>query len=278
MPQTQTQTTRERHKVVSPEEWLAARQKFLEREKNYMRMGDALSAARRELPWVRVEKDYVFDSPTGKKSLADLFDGRSQLVVYHFMFGPGWEEGCPGCSYLSDHIDGILSHLANRDVAYAAISRATVSEIEAFRNRMGWRFPWLSSNQNDFNYDFHVSFTKEEMENGEVYYNFKKQKNAPETSSAEAPGFSVFYEDEDGAIFHTYSTYGRGGELALGTYRFLDIVPKGRDEASLPFPMAWVRHHDKYTAQPTRPEVSWPQDVIASASAKKVAKDSCCQH
>lgn len=273
-----TQATAVSHKVVSQKEWLAARQKFLAKEKEHMRKGDELAAELRGLPWVRVEKTYIFDTPTGKKSLAELFDGRSQLIVDHFMFGPGWEEGCPGCSFMSDHIDGMLPHLANRDVSYVAVSRATVSEIEAFRKRMGWAIPWVSSNQNDFNYDFHVSFDMDEAEQGEVYYNYKNRKGAPETSTGEAPGISVFFKDEDGAIFHTYSTFGRGAELALGTYRFLDIVPKGRDEAGLPFPMAWVRHHDKYETQPARPEVSWPEHVIASASSHKAAKESCCQH
>jgi predicted dithiol-disulfide oxidoreductase (DUF899 family) len=221
---------------------LAARRQHLSEEKEFTRLRDRLSAARRELPWVRVEKDYVFDTPDGKATLADLFDGRSQLLVYHFMFGPGWEQGCPSCSFLSDHIDGANLHLPQRDVTLLAVSRAPLPQIEAFKQRMGWRFRWVSSYGNDFNQDYHVSFTPDEMAQGEVYYNY----GMTEFPSEEAPGISAFYKDPGGAIFHTYSAYARGLDMLVGAYNYLDLVPKGRDEAALPWTMAWVRHHDRY--------------------------------
>lgn len=230
------------HKVVSREEWLEARRAHLAKEKDFTRLRDEVSRQRRELPWVRVEKRYVFDGPGGKETLADLFGGRSQLIVYHFMFGPGWEQGCPSCSFLSDHIDGALVHLAHRDVTLVAVSRAPLSQIEAFKKRMGWRFKWVSSSESDFNYDYHVSFTKEEMAKGKVYYNY----DLGEFDGEEAPGTSVFYKDGTGAIFHTYSSYARGLDMLVGAYNYLDLVPKGRDEAELPWTMAWVRHHDRY--------------------------------
>jgi predicted dithiol-disulfide oxidoreductase (DUF899 family) len=228
--------------VVSRAEWLEARKQLLLKEKSYTRQGDALAAERRNLPWVRVERDYVFEGPGGNQSLADLFDGRSQLIVQHFMFGPGWKEGCPSCSYMADHVGGALVHLAHRDVTFVAVSRAPLTEIEAFKKRMGWGFKWVSSFGNDFNFDYGVSFTKQEMAKGKVNYNYKMQ-NFP---SEEAPGLSVFYRNDAGDVFHTYSTYGRGVEVMMGTYRLLDLVSKGRDEAGLPDTMAWVRHHDKY--------------------------------
>jgi predicted dithiol-disulfide oxidoreductase (DUF899 family) len=230
------------HQIVSQEEWLAARRQHLSEEKEFTRLRDRLSAARRELPWVRVEKDYVFDTPDGKATLADLFDGRSQLLVYHFMFGPGWEQGCPSCSFLSDHIDGANLHLPQRDVTLLAVSRAPLPQIEAFKQRMGWRFRWVSSYGNDFNQDYHVSFTPDEMAQGEVYYNY----GMTEFPSEEAPGISAFYKDPGGAIFHTYSAYARGLDMLIGAYNYLDLAPKGRDEAALPWTMAWVRHHDRY--------------------------------
>jgi predicted dithiol-disulfide oxidoreductase (DUF899 family) len=240
----------EQPRVVSQAEWLENRKKLLEQEKELTRLGDRVSAQRRDLPWVKVDKNYVFDGPQGKQTLADLFGGRSQLIVYHFMFGPEWKEGCPSCSFLVDHVGGALVHLADRDVAFTVVSRATLAQIEAFKKRMGWTFKWVSSNANDFNSDFHVSFSKEEMAKGVVYYNYKPQKYPSEWPTDEAPGFSVFYRDSDNHIFHTYSSFGRGGELAIGTYHFLDLVPKGRDEDGLPFPMAWVRHHDRYDKDP----------------------------
>jgi len=230
------------HQIVSREEWLAARRQHLSEEKEFTRLRDRLSAARRALPWVRVEKDYVFDTPDGKETLAELFDGRSQLLVYHFMFGPGWEQGCPSCSFLSDHIDGANLHLPQRDVTLLAVSRAPLPQIEAFKQRMGWRFRWVSSYGNDFNQDYHVSFTPDEMAQGEVYYNY----GMTEFPSEEAPGISAFYKDPDGAVFHTYSAYARGLDMLVGAYNYLDLAPKGRDEAALPWTMAWVRHHDRY--------------------------------
>ena len=230
------------HQVVSQEEWLAARKQLLSREKEFTRLRDQLSAERRELPWVRVDKEYMFDGPDGKETLADLFDGRSQLLVYHFMFGPEWEQGCPSCSFVSDHIDGANWHLPHRDVTLLAISRAPLAQIEAFKRRMGWRFKWVSSYDNDFNHDFHVSFTPDEMARGEVDYNY----TMTEFPSEEAPGLSAFYRDPSGAVFHTYSTYARGLDMLVGAYNYLDLAPKGRDEADLPWTMAWVRHHDRY--------------------------------
>lgn len=229
-------------KVVSEQEWLAARKDLLQAEKEFTRHRDAISAKRRQLPWVKIEKDYVFDGSNGKESLSDLFRGKSQLIIYHFMLGPNWEQGCPSCSYLGDHFGGSLVHLSARDVAFTAVSRAPISQIEPFKKRMGWNFKWVSSNQNDFNYDYHVSFTKDELAKGKVNYNYTMQ----EFPSEEAPGLSVFYKNDAGEIFHTYSTYGRGLDILLGAYNFLDMTPKGRGEDDLAFSMAWVRHHDRY--------------------------------
>jgi predicted dithiol-disulfide oxidoreductase (DUF899 family) len=229
------------HKTVTQDEWIAARKALLAKEKALTKARDQLSAERRALPWVKVEKNYAFDTPEGKKTLGDLFDGRSQLIVYHFMLGPDWGEGCPSCSYLADHFDGAALHLAHRDVTLLAVSRAPLPEIEAYKRRMGWRFPWASSYGNDFNFDFHVSFRPEEAE-GEVYYNYEKR----DFESDEMPGVSVFFRDASGAIFHTYSAYARGLDILVGAYNFLDLVPKGRDEAELPWTMAWVRRHDDY--------------------------------
>jgi predicted dithiol-disulfide oxidoreductase (DUF899 family) len=232
------------HEVVSEKEWLEARKALLAEEKALSRQRDALSQRRRELPWVKVEKPYVFDGPDGKETLADLFDGRSQLVVYHFMFGPGWGEGCPRCSLAADNFDGTTVHLAQRDVTFVVISRAPLAEIEAFKKRMGWHFKWVSSYGSDFNYDYRVSFTKEEMARGKFDYNYG-MNGFP---SEEGTGTSVFYKDPGSNIFHTYSSYARGGEGMMGPYHFLDLVPKGRDEDGfLPDTMAWVRHHDRYT-------------------------------
>ena len=233
-------STIENPKIVSRDEWLAARKKLLAREKQLTHERDAIAAERRQLPWVKVEKNYVFDSPKGKKTLGDLFEGKSQLIVYHFMFGPEWNEGCPSCSFNMDHTDGALVHLAQRDVSFVAISRAPISKIEAFKKRMGWRFNWVSSYASDFNRDYQVSFTREELAKADIY-NF----GTSGFPSEEAPGISVFYRKEED-IFHTYSTFARGAETVLNTYNYLDLVPKGRDEDGLYFPMAWVRHHDRY--------------------------------
>jgi predicted dithiol-disulfide oxidoreductase (DUF899 family) len=229
-------------KIVSQAEWLAARKEHLTKEKEFTRLRDELSRQRRELPWEKVEKQYVFDAPNGKETLAELFAGRSQLIVYHFMFGPGWKEGCPSCSFIADHFDGATVHLANRDVMLAVVSRAPLTEIEAFKNRMSWRFKWVSSYGSDFNQDYHVSFTKDELAKGKVYYNYDMR----EFPSEEAPGASVFYKDGTRGLFHSYSSYGRGLDILLGVYNFLDLVPKGRDEGGLAYTMSWVRHHDRY--------------------------------
>jgi len=231
----------ENNKIVSRNEWMEARKQLLEKEKELTRLQDKLSAERRQQPWVKVEKNYVFDGPKGKETLADLFDAHSQLFVYHFMFGPDWEQGCPSCSMVADHLNGSIVHLAHRDVTLLAVSRAPLLKIEAFKKRMGWRFKWVSSYENDFNGDYRVSFTKDEIATGK-YYNF----GTSEFPSEEAHGISVFYKDEAGGVFHTYSSYARGAEPLLGVYYYLDLVPKGRDEDALPFPMAWVRHHDRY--------------------------------
>jgi predicted dithiol-disulfide oxidoreductase (DUF899 family) len=237
-----TLTEIENPKVASHPEWLEARKAFLAREKEFTRLRDELSRQRRKLPWEKVDKHYTFDGPNGKRTLADLFEGRSQLMIYHFMFGPGWKEGCPSCSYLADHYDGATIHLANRDVTLAVVSRAPIAEIEAFKKRMGWRFHWVSSFGTDFNYDYHVSFTPEERAKGKVEYNY----DLMEFPSEEGPGLSVFFKDESGDIFHTYSSYARGLDILVGTYNFLDMAPKGRDEEGFAHSMAWVRHHDKY--------------------------------
>ena len=237
-----TATDRKLGTVVPRAEWLAARRELLRKEKEFTRLRDELNRQRRELPWEKVEKSYVFEGPNGKETLADLFDGRSQLMVYHFMLGPRWKEGCPSCSFLADGFDGSAIHLAHRDVTFLAISRATWPEIEAFRKRMGWRFKWVSSNGSDFNFDYQVSFTPEERAKGKVFYNYEMT----EFPSEEGPGASVFYKNDAGEIFHTYSTYARGLDPMVATYQWLDLAPKGRDEEGLTHTMAWVRHHDKY--------------------------------
>lgn len=247
-------------KIVSRDEWLTARKKLLAKEKQLTRERDAVAAERRQLPWVKVEEKYVFEGPNGKVTLADLFDGRSQLIIYHFMFGPDWQEGCPSCSFNMDHTDGALVHLAQRDVSFSAISRASYPKIASFRKRLGWRFNWVSSNANSFNRDFQVVFTKEELASGSVYYNYEMGKFPGE----EAPGISVFYKNQNGDIFHTYSAYARGTETTVNSYNYLDLVPKGRDEDALPFTMSWLRHHDRYVdghlADPDRPY--WPKNAV----------------
>ncbi len=234
----------QQQRIVTRDEWIAARKELLVKEKAMTRAQDALSVERRQLPMVRIDKNYVFDTPGGKRTLAELFDGRSQLIIYHFMMGPDWTEGCASCSFLADHIDGSLIHLAHRDVTLMAVSRAPLANIEAFKRRMGWRFPWASSFGNDFNHDFGVSFTDEEIASGRVIYNFEPSRFPME----EAPGLSVFHKTDAGEVFHTYSTYARGGEALIGTYHYLDFVPKGRDEDGLAFTMSWLRHHDRYGA------------------------------
>jgi predicted dithiol-disulfide oxidoreductase (DUF899 family) len=242
------------HTTATRDKWLEARLDLLAAEKDLMRRGDEVAQLRRQLPWVRVEKNYVFEGPDGPVTLADLFEGRSQLIVQQFMLAPGWEEGCKSCSFMADHTDGMTVHLAHRDATMVAISRAPLAEIERFQKRMGWQFKWVSSHGTDFNYDFGVSFTPEEVAKGEDNYNFS---NRP-ISVEELPGVSVFAKDEAGNVFHSYSTYGRGVEVMMGTYRMLDLTPKGRDEGGKN--MAWVRHHDHY--EPEAP--------------RKTAAGSCC--
>jgi predicted dithiol-disulfide oxidoreductase (DUF899 family) len=230
-------------KVVTREEWTAARKTLLAQEKELTRRRDELARLRRDLPWVKVDKDYAFDAVDGRKSLADLFGDKSQLLVYHFMFGPDAEAGCPSCSFLCDHIDGATWHLPQRDVRLLAVSRAPLARIQAFKKRMGWRFDWVSSFGGDFNSDFGVSFPKEDVAKDQVSYNYAI---SPAFGSEEHPGLSAFYKDEAGSIFHTYSTYARGLDGLVGAYTLLDLAPKGRNEDGLPWPMAWVRHHDRY--------------------------------
>jgi predicted dithiol-disulfide oxidoreductase (DUF899 family) len=230
--------------IVSREAWLEARKALLAKEKAFTRQRDELSRERRALPWVKVEKPYVFDGPHGQESLSDLFAGRSQLIVYHFMYGPDWEEGCKSCSFWADNFERAIVHLNQRDVSMVAISKAPLSTLEAFKKRMGWSFRWVSSFHNDFNRDYHVSFTPEEQDDASAaIYNYKPGG----FGSSEAPGLSVFAKDEAGSVFHTYSCYARGLDAVNGTYQLLDLVPKGRDEDTLPYPMVWVRHHDKYS-------------------------------
>jgi len=234
-------------KVVLRQEWLAARRELLAREKQLTREYDAVCAQRRKLPWVKVEKNYEFDGPNGKEKLADLFQGRSQLIVKHFMFGPGWKEGCVGCSFGSDHIGGALVHLEHHDVTFVAVSRAPFAEIEGFRKRMGWKFHWVSSFESDFNHDYHVSFTEEELAQGKAFYNFGVRELRYKVE--ETAGLSIFYKDAAGDIFHTYSCHARGDEGGLTTYFYLDLTPKGRDENGPTFTLGdWVRHHDRYDA------------------------------
>ncbi|ANP84677.1 DUF899 domain-containing protein [Rhizobium leguminosarum] len=229
------------NEVVSREEWLEARRALLAKEKEATRLRDSVNAARLALPWVKVDKDYVFETPEGRKSLADLFDGRSQLLVYHFMLGPDWEAGCTGCSFLSDHVDGALPHLNHHDVTWVAVSRAPLDKIAAYKQRMGWQFPWVSSFGSDFNFDYHVSFSPEDLAKDKVFYNFTPIP--PADANDELPGLSAFYRNDKGEVFHTYSSYARGPEELVGTLMILDRAPKGRNEDST---MNFVRRHDEY--------------------------------
>ena len=231
------------HPVVSNEEWTAARIELLKKEKQFTQMRDELTKQRRNLPWEKVEKEYTFDGPNGKLSLADLFEDCSQLIVYHFMYGPDWPEGCKICSMLGDHYDPLTIHLKHRDVSLVTVSRAPISNLIDYKQRMGWSFNWVSSYDSDFNWDYHVSFKKEDLEGKGVYYNYEETAQFP---ADEGPGISSFFKNEKGEIFHTYSSFGRGLENFLGIYNFLDIVTKGRDESEFPYPMAWVRHKDQY--------------------------------
>ena len=228
-------------KTGTREEWRAARLKLLAREKALTRERDAIAAERRALPWVKLDKNYVFDSTSGEVTLGDLFEHRSQLMIYHFMYGPGWKEGCPGCSFIADHVDAARQHFEHNDLSFAAVSRGSVAEIEAYRKRMGWTFRWVSSAGSDFNYDFHVSFKKPDLEAGPVEYNFKPDRGTME----DLHGESMFYKDAGGAIYHTYSSYARAGEELIGAYRFLDLAPLGRNEGDNGM-MKWMRRHDQY--------------------------------
>ena len=229
------------HKTGTREEWLAARLELLEAEKELTRRSDELARRRQQLPWVRIDKEYVFDTDEGEQTLRDLFAGRSQLLVYHFMFGPDWEEGCKSCSFWADNFDGISIHLNHRDVTFTAVSRAPLAKISAYKKRMGWSFPWVSSYGSDFNYDFHVSFTEKQLPAGKVGYNYGLVEG-----EEELPGLSAFYKNERGEVSHTYSCYARGIDRVNGAYQFLDLVPKGRDEDGFEFSMEWVRRHDQY--------------------------------
>lgn len=232
------------HSIVSPEEWTKQRRELLAKEKEFTRLRDELSQARRDLPWERVAKTYEFDGAGGKVTLAEAFDGRSQLVVYHFMFAPEWENGCKSCSFWADNFNGIVQHLNQRDVSFAAISRAPLAKLRAFADRLGWSFKWMSSEGSDFNYDYNVSFRPQDLAAGKGVYNYVSLA----MNMTDLPGVSVFYKDADGAIYHTYSAYSRGIDILNAAYNYLDIVPKGRDEADLSYPMAWVRLHDQYAA------------------------------
>jgi predicted dithiol-disulfide oxidoreductase (DUF899 family) len=231
------------HSVVAHEKWIAARKELLQKEKEVTRLRDELTRLRQDLPWEKVGKEYVFDGPGGKETLSQLFEGRSQLIVYHFMFDPAWEEGCKSCSFLADHYNPSIIHLKHRDVTMVTVSRAPLDKLEAFKRRMGWSFKWVSSSGTDFNSDYHVSFTPEQVEKGEMDYNYRIGKTFV---VGEAPGISVFYKNQDGEVFHTYSAFARGLENFIGAYNLLDIVPKGRDEEELKYGMLWVRHHDRY--------------------------------
>jgi predicted dithiol-disulfide oxidoreductase (DUF899 family) len=249
--------------IVSHQEWIAARTRLLAQEKELTRLNDTLRAERQRMPWVRVDKAYVFDGPQGPETLAQLFDGRNQLIVKHFMFGPDWDAGCVGCSFHADHMDGARIHLEQHDVTMIAVSRAPLAKIEAFRRRMGWGFRWVSSFANDFNYDFNVSFRPEDAVNGEVWYNYRRQP----LQSEEMSGLSVFARTPDGAIFHTYSTFARGAERLLCAYGYLDLVPKGRDETRSGNLTDWVRHHDRYDAGGA---------VDATGRYRETAGSGCC--
>ena len=228
------------HKIVSHDEWIAARKQFLTKEKEFTRVRDRLSQERRELPWERVDKTYVFEGPDGNETLPQLFDGRSQLIVYHFMFGPDWDAGCPHCSRWADNFDSVIVHLNHSDVSMIAVSRAPYEKLAAYHQRMGWSFKWVSSFGSDFNFDFGVSFTPEEVANRHAFYNFMEQNPV----ASEREGVSVFYKDRAGIVFHTYSTYARGIDMMNVDYQYLDLVPKGRDENGQgPY---WMRRHDEY--------------------------------
>jgi predicted dithiol-disulfide oxidoreductase (DUF899 family) len=230
------------HQIVSKNEWIAARKVLLKKEKEFTALRDQLGQQLRDLPWVAVDKEYLFDGPNGKETLLDLFDGTSQLIVYHFMYDPKWDLGCPSCSFWADNFNGIVVHLNQRDVTMIAVSRAPYSKIDAYKKRMGWDFKWVSSHDTDFNFDYQVSFTSDELEKKKGFYNFA----IVDPHISELPGVSIFYKNQSNRIFHTYSTYSRGIDILNTAYNYLDLVPKGRDEMDHEFPQFWVRRHDQY--------------------------------
>ena len=244
MAKSKTAPSTKPHKVVSPKAWTTARKALLLKEKKFTQLREQLAKARRALPWEKVEKEYVFDGPKGQETLADLFAGKSQLIIYHFMFGPDWKEGCRGCSFWADNFNGpgIQLHLQQRDTTMLAVSRAPLPKLKAFQKRMGWNFKWVSSGRTDFNYDYGVSFHEKDLKKGPVTYNYAARK----TDSEEMPGLSVFYRDKAGNIFHTYSSYARGLDMMNTVYQYLDLTPKGRDEDKLEFTMEWLDFHDRY--------------------------------
>lgn len=249
------------HAIVSHAQWLAERKTLLSREKELTRLADQVARERRALSWEHVAKDYVFDAPEGRRALSELFEGRRQLLIQHFMLGPGWAQGCPSCSYMADHVDGMKVHLEQRDITLLAVSRAPLAEIERFRERMGWQFKWASSFGTDFNFDFGVSFRPEDVAKGKVDYNYDLRA----FPSDEAPGISVFYRSDAGEVFHTYSTYGRGVEVMMGAYRMIDLTPLGRNEHNPMHAMDWVRHHDRYAPTPL-PTTSTPAGACCHAN------------
>ena len=250
------------HPIVSDTRWYAERKALLAREKELTHLHDRIARERRALPWRRVDDEaYVFDTPAGRRTLGELFASRRQLLVQHFMLGPGWDAGCPSCSYMADHSDGMNVHLAQRDITLVAVSRAPLAEIERFRRRMGWKFDWVSSHASNFNFDFGVSFTEDDAASGALVYNFATQPFQGE----EAPGLSIFYRSDAGEVFHTYSTYGRGVEVMMGAYQLMDLVPLGRGERDVPYKMEWVRHHDRY-------------DAARPADRKETAASAACCH
>ncbi|HYF18250.1 MAG TPA: thioredoxin family protein [Ramlibacter sp.] len=258
---TTTTATQPVHAIVDEAAWTEARLRLLAREKELTRMRDEVARERRALPWRRMAKPYGFETQEGRRTLAELFGGRRQLVVQHFMFGPGWEQGCPSCSYMADHMEGMTVHMAHRDTAFVAVSRAPLAQILRFRERMGWKFDWVSSHGSEFNYDFGVNFTPQELATGEVAYNYRKGYFPAE----EAPGISVFFRDDAGEVFHTYSTFGRGLEVMMGAYALIDLTPKGRDERDVFYKMEWVRHHDRY--EPGQAFEPAPEKATQPASA-----------
>lgn len=231
------------HRIVSKDEWLAARSALLKKEKEFTVLRDKLGQQQRDMPWVSVDKEYLFVGPNGKQTLSDLFDGRTQLIVYHFMYDPNWDAGCPSCSFWADNFNGIVVHLNQRDVTMIAVSRAPYSKIEEYKKRMGWNFKWVSSYDNDFNFDYHISFTPKELSEKKAFYNY----NLQDTHSPEREGVSVFYKDTADHVFHTYSAYARGIDVLNVAYHYLDLVPKGRDEDGHEFAQFWVRRHDEYS-------------------------------